>query len=241
MSGLVKQWHDDGYVSLTLDRPDKRNALSGPLIEALIDSVDEAHARGARAIVFQGRGKNFSAGFDFSGWRGLSEGDLVLRFIRIEMLLQKIAQSPAVTIALAHGRNFGAAVDLFCVCKVRAASDKTTFCMPGLKFGLVLGTRRFAACVGDRAARSILATARTFDAAEAADIGFVTDRAAAEQWPQLITETMNATPTSEPALLIDALHTERPDTDLAHLARSASTPGLKERIATYLQQSLLTQ
>jgi len=71
----------------------------------------------------------------------------VLRFVRIEMLLQAVATSPARTVALAHGKVFGAGADLFACCHHRIAAAGTTFRMPGLKFGLMLGTRRFAASV----------------------------------------------------------------------------------------------
>ena len=149
---------------LTLARPDKMNALSAGLVEALIAAVDRAQAEQARAIVFQGEGRNFSAGFDFGDWESQSEGDLLLRFVRIEMLLQRVAATPCLTVALAHGRNFGAGVDLFGACKWRLAAPEASFRMPGLKFGLVLGTRRFAALVGAERARTILEQAATFDA-----------------------------------------------------------------------------
>ena len=136
---------------LTLARPDKMNALSAGLVEALIAAVDQAQAEQARAIVFQGEGRNFSAGFDFGDWESHSEGDLLLRFVRIEMLLQRVAATPCLTVALAHGRNFGAGVDLFGACKWRLATPDASFRMPGLKFGLVLGTRRFAALVAPSA------------------------------------------------------------------------------------------
>ena len=128
------------------------NALSAGLVEALIAAVDQAQAEQARAIVFQGEGRNFSAGFDFGDWESHSEGDLLLRFVRIEMLLQRVAATPCLTVALAHGR-FGAGVDLFGACKWRLATPDASFRMPGLKFGLVLGTRRFAALVGAERAR----------------------------------------------------------------------------------------
>jgi len=227
----------DGGVVLTLARTDKRNALSAELVEALIEAVDAAHADNAQLIVFRGQGKNFSAGFDFSGWEDASEGDLVLRFIRIETLLQKVALSSAHTLAFAHGRNFGAGVDLFGVCQSRIATEDASFRMPGLKFGLVLGTRRFAACVGDRAAREILSSTRTFDATEARTIGFVTQQADAAAWPGLVDDAIAATPDPARALLGAALCSEQPDRDLAHLVRSAAAPGLKARIGAYLAPS----
>ena len=163
--------------------PDKMNALSAGLVEALIAAVDQAQAEQARAIVFQGEGRNFSAGFDFGDWESHSEGDLLLRFVRIEMLLQRVAATPCLTVALAHGRNFGAGVDLFGACKWRLATPDASFRMPGLKFGLVLGTRRFAALVGAERARTILEQAATFDAESALRDGFVSRLAARDEWP----------------------------------------------------------
>src|SRR5829696_3414251 len=99
--------------TFALSRPEKMNALSSELVEALIEAVADAHARGARLLVFKGEGKNFSAGFDFGNLEESSDGDLLLRFVRVESLLHMVATSPCATLALAHGRNFGAGVDLF--------------------------------------------------------------------------------------------------------------------------------
>src|SRR5688500_10757754 len=169
--------------TLTLDRPDKANALSAELVEALIGAVAEAEAAGIPVVVIRGNGRNLSAGFDFSGYESLSEGDLLLRFVRIEMLLQAIDRSPCLTIAFAHGRNFGAGVDLFAACRWRIAAPDATFRMPGLGFGLVLGTRRFAAIVGRERARALLEGLETFRAERALELGFLREVVAQEEWP----------------------------------------------------------
>ncbi|MCY1530059.1 1,4-dihydroxy-2-naphthoyl-CoA synthase [compost metagenome] len=223
---------------LTLARPEKMNALSADLVEALIAALNEAEAQGARLIVLKGEGKNFSAGFDFGDWQAQSEGDLLLRFVRIETLLQRLAASPCLTLALAHGRNFGAGVDLFGACKWRVSAPDATFRMPGLKFGLVLGTRRFAALVGAERARTILEQAATFGAEEALRDGFASRLAAAQEWPdiaQQAQETASALTCASRVQLYAALSAETPDTDLARLVRSAAEPGLKARVAAYLQ------
>lgn len=223
---------------LTLARPDKMNALSAGLVEALIAAVDQAQAEQARAIVFQGEGRNFSAGFDFGDWESHSEGDLLLRFVRIEMLLQRVAATPCLTVALAHGRNFGAGVDLFGACKWRLAAPEASFRMPGLKFGLVLGTRRFAALVGAERARTILEQAATFDAEAALRDGFVSRLAKQDEWPAAADEALavaSALTDASRAQLYAALSLEAPDADLARLTRSAAEPGLKARVAAYLQ------
>jgi enoyl-CoA hydratase/carnithine racemase len=238
MSELARVRLEDAVCHITLDRPHKMNALSAELVEALLVAVDQAHANGAQAIVLQGEGKNFSAGFDFSDLDAQSEGDLLLRFVRIETLLQAVRGSPCLTVALAHGRNFGAGVDLFAACRVRYADSDASFRMPGLKFGLVLGTRHFASLVGAQAARALLETAATFDAAHAHEIGFVHAVCARAEWParceQAATHARQL-PSASRALLYDALAGHSADEDLARLVRSAAEPGLKQRIAAYMQ------
>lgn len=223
----------------TLNRPDKRNALSAELVEALIEGVETAHAAGASVLVFRGVGKNFSAGFDFADVQSQSEGDLLLRFVRIEALLDLVASSPCATLAFAHGRNFGAGVDLFAACRHRIATADASFRMPGLKFGLVLGTRRFGAIVGAERAREVLEASRSFDAEQALSMGFVQRLIEAEAWPALQQEIAATADALEPVAR-SALHRvlgrrdAQADTDLAELVRSAARPGLKARVARYL-------
>lgn len=223
--------------TFTLNRADKRNALSGELVDALYEGVQQAHAQQAQLLVFRGAGKNFSAGFDFADLDTQSEGDLVLRFVRIEMLLQAISSSPCMTLALAHGKNFGAGVDIFASCKRRISTPDSSFRMPGLKFGLVLGTQRFGELVGKANARSILEETRNFDATEALRIGFVTQMAPVEKWDEAISEAQAAASVLDAdsrAMLYHALGSQTSDQELALLVRSAARPGLKQRIARYL-------
>lgn len=237
MSALVEMDRHDGVAAITLRRPEKMNALSAELVEELIAAVDEAHAACCDLVVFRGSGRNFSAGFDFGGFEAQSDGDLLLRFVRIEQLLQKIVLSPAVTLAIAHGRNFGAGVDLFGACALRAAAPDSTFRMPGLKFGLVLGTRRYAGIVGTQVARDVLTQSRTFDAQEALRHGFVTQICAVGDIDACIERALEAAKALAPqarAQLHRVLAPAALDEDLASLVRSAAEPGLKERIRSYL-------
>jgi enoyl-CoA hydratase/carnithine racemase len=162
----------------------------------------------------------------------------LLRFVRVEQLLHIIASSPAATLAFASGRNFGAGVDLFAVCQRRIATAEATFRMPGLKFGLVLGTRRFASLVGREAARSILETARQFSADEAKALGFLSAIAPVDEWPRMIEDTVRCAttlPDGSRISLYSAICDEQPDTDLATLVRSAAVPGLKARLQSYIE------
>ena len=138
---LLRQ-HDSHVTRLTLNRAQKANALSASLVEALLDAVEYAATDGTRLLILEGAGAHFCAGFDFTDVQAQSEGDLVLRFIRIETLLQALYHAPFETLALAHGRVFGAGADIVASCSQRIATPDTSFRMPGLRFGVVLGTRQ---------------------------------------------------------------------------------------------------
>lgn len=108
--------------------------------------------------------------------------------------------------------------------------------MPGLKFGLQLGTRRLAARIGGDAARALLGASKTFGAEEAVRLGFLHGTAAPETWPGLIeraaVEAQQLSP-SAAARLHAATVSDTRAADLADLVRSAIEPGLKERIREY--------
>lgn len=236
MSDELLRSHDGHITRLTLNRPQKANALSASLVETLLDAVEYAATDGTRLLILDGAGPHFCAGFDFTDVQAQSEGDLALRFIRIETLLQALYHAPHETLALAHGRVFGAGADLVACCGLRVAEPGTTFRMPGLRFGVVLGTRRLVQRIGTDRARDILSNSLSFDADTALADGFLTRVATRENWPGLITDAKAAadmlTPAAAAALHRRSIEDSRA-TDMAELARSVSTPGLKERIRRY--------
>lgn len=235
--GVLSIERVDDVWTLTLGRPEKLNALNADLVDALLRAVAHANAEQAKVIVFRGAGKGFCAGFDLADFESQSEGDLLLRFVRIEMLLQAVAASPAMTIALSHGKVFGAGVDLVAVCKRRIAAPETTFRMPGLKFGLVLGTRRFGELVGKDTARETLQNVSSFSAERAQEMGFLTHIATQETWEEAVEQARRTA-----CLLTDQARSDlyrvlgpiHEDNDLATLTRSAAQFGIKDRLRSYL-------
>lgn len=222
--------------TLRLNRPQRLNALSVDLVEALLAALDEAEASRVRMIVLCGEGRNFSAGFDLADLESQSDGDLLLRFVRIELLLQRVAASPCITVALAHGRNFGAGADLFAACQRRIASPDASFAMPGLRFGLVLGTGRLCQLIGADAAREMLQSGRSIEADEGQRLGLVRAVAQAEQWPALVAALEDEAahlPDAARARMHAVLAPKGEDADLAALVRSAAQPGLRERLIAY--------
>lgn len=154
-----------GIRTLTLDRPDKGNALSAALVERLLDAFHQAVADPATlAIVIRGLGRHFCTGFDLAELDTSSDGDLLQRFVRIETLLDAIWRAPVPVTAVAQGRLWGAGADLFAACEHRVLASDAHVRFPGAGFGLVLGTRRLTCRVGPHRARLLTCDGQTLDA-----------------------------------------------------------------------------
>lgn len=236
MSGPVEIRVGEDVFEIVLSRPERGNALGPDLVEATLDALDRAAEGGARLAVLRGAGKHFCTGFDLSDLEQLSDGDLLLRVVRIETLLQAVHHMPIPTLAIAHGATTGAGADLLAACQHRWALPGTRFAFPGAGFGLALGTRRLCLCVGPDAARDLVGSGRRIDVDEAARLGLVTRIVDADAVDAGIRE-------AGAALKIDRETTARinaltvPDTresDMANLVASAARPGLKGRIAAYV-------
>ena len=228
---------DGAMMRITLSRAEKLNALDGQLVEALIAALGEARSAGVRLVVFSGEGKGFSGGFDFTGIADQSDGDLALRFLRLETLLQDVHHAPFVTAAFVHGACFGAAADLVVSCAHRIAAPGTRFRMPGLKFGVALGTRRLSEVVGRDAALAILSESKVFQAEEALQSGFLTGVIGQDLWEELVGNlhaSIGALPEPSFRRLLRLTRPDHRDADMAELACSVAEPGLKDRIQSYL-------
>ena len=227
---------DRAVLQLTLTRPERGNALSKRLVEALLAALVEAERERIRLVILRGEGKNFCSGFDLSDLAEQDDADLVYRLVRIEQLLQCVAYAPFLTIALAHGRVMGAGADLFCVCNERVATLGATFRMPGWRFGIALGTRRLAARIGPDAARRVLLESRQFDAEEALRMGFATAIADDTGWASAIERAFrqaHALDWESTKYLLSLMSADTRADDMAALIQSSARPGLKERILQY--------
>jgi enoyl-CoA hydratase len=228
----------EGVVTtLVLNRPEKRNALSAELVEAMLAAIAAARDDGTRLLVLRGAGAGFSGGFDFGGLDEHSDGDLALRFVRLELLLQDLWHAPFATMALAHGACYGAAADIVASCHRRIAAPGTKFRMPGLSFGISLGTRRLAAVIGADAARRLLETSAVFDENEALACRFLTDIRGEDGWLEAVSQAAaaaQALPQSSRQLLLEQTVEDLRARDLAVLVRSVAEPGLRQRIGAFL-------
>lgn len=225
---------EDDVLLLTLNRGSKANSLTPTLVEDLITALDQPD--NVRMAVIRGEGKHFCAGFDLSDISELSDGDLLWRFVRIELLLQKIYHSPFPIVALGHGQIVGAGADLFVACWHRVAAPCAKLKMPGWNFELALGTGRLAALIGQDAARDMLIDTRSISAEKAREIGLASDLIVKEGWEDLVTTLAaraRTLPTEATTNMLALTGSKNAELDLAALVRSAARPGLKARVEKY--------
>jgi enoyl-CoA hydratase len=221
---------------LLLARPGKANALDADMVGAMVDALEAVAADPPALLVVEGSGRNFCAGFDFTGFEAASEGDLLWRFVAIEQMLARVRSLPCPTVAVVRGGAFGAGADLVAACTFRLAVPGARMRFPGFRFGLALGTRALAALVGQQAAREILLSGEVLDTDRACALGLFTAQLA-ESGLDAALEAIEARYTTlEPSAVAIALRNTQPstaDADLADLVRSVARPGLHARIAAY--------
>ncbi len=234
MTSVVRYARSGDVAYLTLNRPQKGNALASDIVDALDLALDRAIADGARLVVFRGEGRHFCTGFDLSQLEQETDADLVHRFLRIELLLQKIAIAPLMTVCWAQGRITGAGADIFAACDVRLCPPNAKFAFPGAGFGIVLGTRRLALRVGAVLAGELVFSGHEMSAERAERSGLATDIVSAEDLDALLKAFEERVARVDVAtartLLKQTRSREGLDGDLAELARSVARPGLKTRI-----------
>lgn len=164
----------NGIVTLTLNRPEKRNALDFPLLDALTRSV---HHEGASAsvLILRGAGHDaFSAGFDLDALTGTSE-DLEAD-AAVGRAAEALRTCPVPVIARLEGHCHGAAVDLALHCDLRIAADTFKFSLKAVDLGVVYRTEllaRLTAITGLTRAEHLLFAMPVLDAPDALSWGLV--------------------------------------------------------------------
>ena len=146
---------------LTLNRPEKVNALSAPLVEALSEQVKAAEVSGIRLLVLKGNGRNFSAGFDFMDYEAQSEGDLLLRFVRIELLLQALRHARYESMDAISARASTLSVAVIIASSLRPQPSECPDCPSDCSSERVAMQRRWVRPAPNRSSRKPLRSTRT--------------------------------------------------------------------------------
>ena len=161
-------------ATLTLNRPDKRNALSIALLQSLIDACASLNREpDLRAVVVTGAGvRAFSAGFDLNDFASGDRSGMHLGGAATDAL----DRVKAVTIAAIQGSCIGGGVVLASACDLRIAATNTIFKIPEIDLGIPLGWSglpRLVRELGPAVAKELILTCRGFDAFEAKALRFV--------------------------------------------------------------------
>jgi enoyl-CoA hydratase len=171
-----------GPVALvTLNRPEKLNALNSELIGALIAALDDTEAdRSVRAIVITGAGRAFSAGADiaeFEPHMKAGPAEAIARFMRPgHRMTRRVETFPKPIIAAVNGLAFGGGCELVEAMHLALAADTAVFSKAEINIGIIPtfgGTQRLPRNVGPKAATELILTGRRFDAKEAFRLGLV--------------------------------------------------------------------
>lgn len=161
----------DGRVAvITINRPERRNALNLAALEALDAATAGAVDDRVAAIVFRGEGGHFCAGADIKEVLEDESFDLRLREV-----LEHVAAVPVPTVAAISGACMGLGMQLALACDLRVATDDAYFGIPAGKLGLVVNhwtLRRLTRALGVGHARLMVLAAETFPAGEMWRLGF---------------------------------------------------------------------
>ena len=246
----VEKKIDNGILTVTLNRPEKLNALSTELLETLNQIFIQAkHDDAIKAILITGQGKAFCAGADISrlaacdaegGYQFAQFGQAVFR--NLETLGKP-------SLAAINGYAFGGGCELAMATTFRIASSNAQLGQPEIKLGILPGyggTQRLARLVGKGRALDLCLTGRFIDAQTACDWGLVTEVVELENLMARSTQMLQGLITLAPLALAsimevidhgydlsltDAMHLEA-----IHFARICASEDKKEGVAAFLEK-----
>ena len=166
-----------GYRKITLNRPDRLNALTVEMADALTAALDAAAAdRSCRALMLTGAGRGFCAGQDLTAIAGASPDQVATLLDHYHPIIEKIRDLPIPVVAAVNGVAAGAGANLALACDIVLAADSATFMQAFARIGLVPdcgGTWFLPRLVGVARARALMMLAEPLPAATAAAWGLI--------------------------------------------------------------------
>jgi enoyl-CoA hydratase/carnithine racemase len=167
---------DEHIATLTLDRPDRRNALSMELMQQLTCALEDVGQRGdISAVILGANGSVFSSGHDLSELIDRSAREYQAIFDQCTRLMSTIQRIPQPVIAMVRGVATAAGCQLVATCDLAFADEGASFGTPGVKIGLFCSTPMVAVsrAIGRKRALQLLLTGERIDARTAAEWGLI--------------------------------------------------------------------
>lgn len=243
---------DDGAVrTITLNRPERRNALAPGMIDALTAALVDANTCGARVVVLAGEGESFCAGLDLAVLRemgGMSAEQHRVEAERLTRMFRALWECDVPTIAVVQGAAVAGGTGLATMCDFTLAVPEAKFGYTEVRVGFVpaLVSAYVSLQVGDKVARGLMLSGRIFGADEALRLGLVSEVVAAADLhvraAALAAELMRNSPQGlrDTKRLLRAQRREWLDAalELAREANAASrgTADFREGVASFVEK-----
>ncbi|MCU7842889.1 MAG: enoyl-CoA hydratase/isomerase family protein [Candidatus Thiodiazotropha sp. (ex Monitilora ramsayi)] len=176
---LLCQSDDRGVTTLTLNRPECRNALDGELVAALVEQLQKLEQdKATRVVVLTGNGRVFCSGADLAWIEQVVEQGEVANLNDARLLadmMQRLNAFAKPVLALVNGPAFGGGLGLIACCDIAIAVDTAEFAFSEVRLGLVAAVIApyIQSAIGPRQARRLLLTAERFSAGQALELGLV--------------------------------------------------------------------
>jgi methylglutaconyl-CoA hydratase len=243
--------YDDGIATLTLTRPEKRNAISFQLLNELMAAFDEVENSDAQVLILTGAGKAFSAGLDLDELKSLlgkTHEENVEDSARMARIFRRLYDFPKPTIAAVNGAAIAGGTGLATMCDFTLAVPEAKFGYTEVKIGFVpaIVSSILVWQVGHKIARDLLISGRLFDAVEAHRYGLVNEVVAPERLMdrarELAAQLLENSPPSVRATkkLINSFIAAQLDEQIAEAvednARIRTTADFREGITAFLEK-----
>jgi methylglutaconyl-CoA hydratase len=192
-------------ATITLNRPEKRNAISPEMIVEILAAFDEVESSPARVLIVTGAGKAFCSGMDLEALKALAKQSPTEQredADRLTKLFRRIWSFPKPTIAAVNGHAIAGGCGLATLCDFTIAVPEAKFGYPEVRIGFLPAVVSIFLVrqIGEKQARSLLLTGKTIDAAEAHRLGLISEIVAAEDLNKSVQELaatlIAASPTS---------------------------------------------
>ncbi len=238
-------------VTITLNRPEKRNAISFQLVDELMQAFDDTEKSGAQLVVLTGAGKAFCAGMDLDELKSLAgktHDDNVKDSARMAEMFRRLYEFPLPTIAAVNGAAVAGGTGLATMCDFTLAVPEAKFGYTEVRIGFVpaIVSSILVWQVGHKIARDLLLTGRLFDASEAHRFGLVNEIVEPAQLmartEQLAAQILANSPSSVQATkrLINSFIARQLDTQIAEAiednARIRTTADFREGVGSFLEK-----
>src|SRR3954469_12010563 len=243
--------HEERVATITLNRPEKRNAVSFQLVEDLVGALAAIEKSDAQVLIVTGAGKAFCAGLDLDELKSLlgkSHQENVADSTTMAKMFRRIYDFPQPTIAAVNGAAIAGGTGIATMCDFTFAVPEAKFGYTEVRIGFVpaIVSSFLVLQVGHKIARDLLMTARLFDAAEAYRYGLVNEIVQAENLMPRALETakllLENSPSSVRATkaLINGFIKDTLDKQVAAAiednARIRSTADFREGISSFLEK-----